>query len=257
MTIRSSSRAATIDTSDARPNFVASSSAIVRADAARAALKTSASAPREVVSPASSGDAGGGHERGVEAQAAQEVERPATGDRARVLVELAGADDDVQLLGADLGGDHRRVGDERQLVRRVLREPPRQRERARRRVEEDRRAAGDHRRRLLGDRRLGRPRLRRRGGPTRSGAAAGRRRASARAPPRTRSTSPSRASCSRSRCAVIVETAWSRASSATVAPPRALDLLEDLGAAQRCRERAHRRAPRRRRARPTGARGAS
>jgi hypothetical protein len=41
----------------------------------------------------------------------------------------------------------------------------------------------------------------------------------ARAPPWTRSTSPSRASCSRSRWTVIADTAWSRASSATDTPP--------------------------------------
>ena len=74
------------------------------------------------------------------------------------------------------------------------------------------------RERVGGDRRLGLgllrdPRLPRRG--------VGRgRAASARAPPRTRSTRPSRASCSRSRCAVMLEMAWVRARSAIVAAPR-------------------------------------
>ena len=54
MTITSSSCAGAIDTSDARPNLVESISPTVRPAAARAALTTSASGRREVVSPASS-----------------------------------------------------------------------------------------------------------------------------------------------------------------------------------------------------------
>ena len=107
----------------------------------RAALNTSASAPREVVSPASSVMPAADTNAVSKRSPRRNSTRPAARDGARVLIELARADDHVELLGADLGGDDRRVGDERQLVRRVLRQAPRERERARGRVEEDRRPA--------------------------------------------------------------------------------------------------------------------
>ena len=159
VTITSSSCAGAIETSDARPNLLASISPTVRPAAARAALTTSASGRRDVVSPASSVTPRRRHERRVEVQLGHELDRPASGQHPHVLVELAGADDDVHRLGDHLVGDRRRVRDQRQLVRRVLHQPPRQRQRGRRRVEEDRRARHDQRRRVVGDRHLRRARL--------------------------------------------------------------------------------------------------
>ena len=85
---------------------------------------------------------GGRHERHVEVELVQELDRPAAGEHPHVLVELARAADDVHRLGDHLVGDRRRVGDERQLVRRVLHQPPGERQRGRGRVEEHGRAAG-------------------------------------------------------------------------------------------------------------------
>ena len=166
-------------------------------------------------------DAGGRDERAVEVEPADELGRPAAGERARVLVELARADDDVDRVGADLRGDHRRVRDQRELVRRVVGRAPwraRARSTTRRGRSSSRRARA--RAACVGDRRLGRRRLRRSGAPTPSGASARRAREPARrrAPART---SPWRASCSRSRCAVMFEMECARASSAIVTPPSA------------------------------------
>ena len=198
--------------------------------------------------PGLHGDAGGRHERGVEAQPAQELQRPAPRDGARVLVELARADDHVELLGADLGGDHRRVGHERQLVRGIVHQAPRQRERARGRVEEDRRPAGDHRRRLLGDRGLRRPRLAgavvpRGGVRVRPALVRERARAPAHALDQPLARQLLEVAMGRHRRHGVVARELGHGGAA--AP---LDLLEDLCAAQRCRKRAHGHAPRGRRA---------
>ena len=89
VTIASSSCARAIDSSDARPNFVASISADGAAPrSARAALITSASGRRVVVSPCR-GDPGGGDERDGEVELGEELDRPAPGEHPHVLVELA------------------------------------------------------------------------------------------------------------------------------------------------------------------------
>ena len=100
-------------------------------------------------------DAGRGHERDGEVQLGEELHRPAPGEHPHVLVELAGADDHVDRVRLDLVGDRGGVGDERQLVRRVLDEPARERQGGRGRVEEDGRAVADVARGVRGDRGLG------------------------------------------------------------------------------------------------------
>ena len=220
MTIRSSSRAGAIDTSDARPNFVASSSAIVRAAAPRAALNTSASAPREVVSPASSvmpaADTNAVSKRSPRRNSS--VQRPATvrvcwsSSPGQTTTWSCSARTSAAMIGelvtsvSSYGGSSvRRRASASALdeASRKIVDPPAIIVAASSAIA----AFAAH------------------AWPTRWSHAVGcacgpGSCASARAPPRTRSTSPSRASCSRSRWAVIVETAWSRASSATVAPPR-------------------------------------
>ena len=108
----------------------------------------------------------------------------------------------------------------------------------RRRVEEHRRAVLDELGRAGGDRLLLRQRLPQPLRPVGGHLDVRRRAAGGRAPPRTRSIRPSAARRSRSRCTVIDETPWSRASSATDAPPsrwmrsRILDRRMSAGTAQ-------------------------
>ena len=103
--IRSGSSAPMIVSSEARPNLLASISATVRFAPARAALITSASGRREVVSPSSSVMPAARDERDVEVQLREELDRPAPGEHPHVLVELAGRHDHVHRLGLHLVGD--------------------------------------------------------------------------------------------------------------------------------------------------------
>ena len=90
VTIASSSPAGAIVSSEARPNLFESISPIVRAALALATLITSASARREVVSPASSVTPAAEHERELEVEPGQEVGRPAPGQQPHVLVSSPG-----------------------------------------------------------------------------------------------------------------------------------------------------------------------
>ena len=185
----------------------------MRPAASRAARSTSAIGLRDVVSPASSvipaadTNAMSKLSPGMNST----VQRP-------VIVRVCWSSSPGQTTtwiesARMLAGDHRRVRDQRELERRRGQRAWRERERGRRRVEEDRRAVRDERRRVRGDRRLG---LAACADPVLPGRRVrGARPPARRAPPRTRSTSPSRASCSRSRCAVMFEMACARASSAT------------------------------------------
>ena len=124
VTIRSSSSAAMIVSSDARPNLVASISATLRSAPARAALTTSASGRREVVSPCSSVTPA--HETKATSKLSCDrnstVQRPAS---IRMCWSSSpGATTTCIGSALHLVGDRRRVGDERELVGRVVHQPP-------------------------------------------------------------------------------------------------------------------------------------
>ena len=195
--IRSGSAAGMIVSSEARPNLVASISATVRWAPARAAVITSASGRREVVSPSSSVTPAQEMNAHVEVELGEELHGPAAGEHLHVLVELAGRHDHVDRLRLHLVGDRGRAGDQRQLVGRVVHQPPRQRQRASTRsrgrsvepgVTSSAARVGD---RLLRRARLLDP-LRPGGRDHRQPSSAAGGGASARAPPWTRSTRPSR-----------------------------------------------------------------
>ena len=119
-------------TSDARPNLVASISATVRSAPARAALTTSASGRREVVSPASSVMPAA--ETNAQSKFSSPGTRPSSGRRASACAGRARPGTTTTCIGSALHlvGDRGRVRDERELVRRVLHQPPGERQRARR-----------------------------------------------------------------------------------------------------------------------------
>ena len=137
--IRSGSSAPMIVSSDARPNLLASISATVRCAPERAALITSASGRREVVSPSSRVMPAAETNATSKLSCARNstVQRPAS-----ILMcwsSSPGANDHVHRLGLHLERDRRRARDERELVRRVLHQPAREAQRGRGGVQEDRR----------------------------------------------------------------------------------------------------------------------
>ena len=155
VTMASSSCARAIDSSDERPNLVASISPMLRSALARAALTTSASGRRAVVRPWSSVTPAAETNATAKLSSARNstVQRPAI--MRMCWSSSPGHDDDVDRVGLQLVGDRGRVGDERELVRRVLHQPARERQRGRGGVEEDRRAVLDVARGVRGDRGLG------------------------------------------------------------------------------------------------------
>ena len=148
----------------------------------------------------------------------QEVDRPAPGQHAHVLVELARRHDHVDRVRGQPERDRRRVRDQRELGRRRAARAARASASP---VEDastkivDPSSTSSRARTAIASFSCAASRTRAFQAVSIRGRVSG----SERAPPRTRSRSPSPESSSRSRCTVTGETACSDASSASDAPP--------------------------------------
>ena len=140
---RSSDCAGRIDSSEERPNFAESSRPTVVVAAAGGRVERVRQRAARRRQPVLERHPRGRDERDRDVELAQELDRPAPGEHAHVLVELARRHDHVDRVRGEPERDRRRVRHQRELGRRPQLQRARERQPGRGRVEEDRRPVLD------------------------------------------------------------------------------------------------------------------